>query len=67
MSNAIINNTDIPHDELVFLYEQKCEELKLETDKNVLLNAEVKKLNEKAFYKNNYLSYLITEINKAIE
>ena len=44
MSSEIIKTADIPHDELVHIYEQRCAELKREYDDNLRLKAENKRL-----------------------
>lgn len=44
MSNEIIKTSEIPHDELVYIYEQRCTELKKEHQDNVHLKAENKRL-----------------------
>gem|GEM_PF-3621033 len=44
MSSEIIITTNIPHDELVYIYEQRCAELKREYDENLRLKAENKRL-----------------------
>lgn len=40
----IIKNSEIPHDELVFMYEQQQEDLKKKYDKNLQLKAEITRL-----------------------
>ena len=44
MSSEIIKTAELPHDELVYIYEQRSEELKKEYDDNLRLKAENKRL-----------------------
>ncbi|EMY3483776.1 hypothetical protein FPG87_12500 [Flavobacterium psychrophilum] len=44
MSSEIIKTAEIPHDELVYIYEQRCVELKREYDDNLWLKSENKRL-----------------------
>jgi hypothetical protein len=47
MSNAIIKNSEIPHSELLFLYEENLVKLKKEYDDNVWIKSENKRLLER--------------------
>lgn len=67
MSNEIIKNSEIPHQELVNLYNSACENLKIECDRNVLLRSENMCLHKKLLDKNRVLGYLMKEIKKAID
>lgn len=42
--SEIIKTSEIPYDELVLIYEKRCEDLKKEYDLNLRLNAENKLL-----------------------
>ena len=58
--SQIINTSEIPHDELVYIYEQRCVELKREYDDNLWLKAEIKRLQFK-------LDAIKATIKRAIE
>lgn len=61
MSN-IIKTSDISHDEIVCLYEQRCAELKKEFAENVHLKAENKRLLERLKNKERNLNNVIKDL-----
>jgi hypothetical protein len=67
MSDKIIKNSEIPHNELVNLYDSVCENLKIEYDRNVLLRTENMRLHQKLIDKDRILVFLKNEILKVID
>ena len=67
MSNNIIKNVDISHDELVYLYNQNSAKLKKEHESNVQLKAYNKRLLEQLKCKNRVINESIERLQIALK
>lgn len=59
--SEFVKTSEIPHDELVLIYEQRCEDLKKEYDKNIQLKAENNRLQSHISQLNSRLRIIFNE------
>lgn len=59
--SEIIKTSEIPHNELVQLYEQKCADLKKEYDLNLHLKSQINQLQSRISQLNNRLIKIFNE------
>jgi hypothetical protein len=64
--SEIIKTYEIPHDELVIIYEKRCEDLKKEYDINLRLKAENKRLQSQISELNNRFRKIFNESKIAL-
>jgi hypothetical protein len=64
--SEIIKTTEIPHDELVLIYEQRCEDLKKEYDKNLQLKSQINNLQSHIGQLNSRLRKIFNESKIAL-